>query len=178
MPLLFPTQGTLSDAFSPRLPFGSEPPQSQPSSADRYPARSMVEGGKSNAGTLSKEAQSELRKASQTLQEKNGEIQLHSAKYYAACTFGGLIACVGPMVVTRPPERGLRNEIGPDPCSRNALGLSKMSTSGGFKDVQGQFRSLGQDCSSRRLPRYLHWLESHHSWLLCILPTVRITTRF
>lgn len=178
MPLLFPTQGTLSDAFSPRLPFGSEPPQRQPSSADRYPAWSTVEGGKSNAGTLSKEAQSELRKASQTLQEKTGEIQLHSAKYYAACTFGGLIACVGSMIVTRPPGRDLRNEIGLDPCSRNALRLSKMSTSGEFKDVQGQFRSLGQDCSSRRLPRYLHWLESHPFWLLCIHPTVRIDIRF
>ncbi|MCJ1342852.1 hypothetical protein MMC31_001041, partial [Peltigera leucophlebia] len=93
MPLLFPTQGTLSDAFSPRMPFGSEPSQQQPSPADRYPAWSTVEGGKSNAGTLSKEAQSELRKASQTLQAKKGEIQLHSPQYYAACTFGGLIAC-------------------------------------------------------------------------------------
>lgn len=104
MPLLFPTQGTLSDAFSPRMPFGSEPSQQQPSPADRYPAWSTVEGGKSNAGTLSKEAQSELRKASQTLQAKKGEIQLHSPQYYAACTFGGLIACVGSMMVTRPSE--------------------------------------------------------------------------
>lgn len=95
MPLLFPTQGTLSDAFSPHMPFGSEPPQSQSALEDRYPAWSTVEGGKSNAGTLSKEAQSELKKASQTLQDKTGGIQLHSSKYYAACTFGGLIACVG-----------------------------------------------------------------------------------
>lgn len=136
MPLLFPTQGTLSDAFSPRLPFGSEPPQQPPSPADRYPAWSTVEGGKSNAGTLSKEAQSELRKASQTLQAKKGDIQLHSAKYYAACTFGGVIACVCLRMVTRPPG-DLRNEIGVNPYSRNALGLSQMSTSGGFKDVQG-----------------------------------------
>lgn len=105
MPLLFPTQGTLSDAFSPRLPFGSEPPKEQASPPDSYPAWSTVEGGKSNAGTLSKEAQSELRKASQNIQARKGEIQLHSAKYYAACTFGGLIACVGSMMVTRPPEK-------------------------------------------------------------------------
>lgn len=98
MPLLFPTQGTLSDAFSP-LPFGRTPepdvPQSlHKSKQDQYPAWSTVEDLKSKAGTLSNEAQTELRKASQTVQAKTGKIELYSGKYYSTCILGGLIACV------------------------------------------------------------------------------------
>ena len=104
MPLLFPTQGTLSDAFSPRLPFGSAPEEStqhespQESPPSRYPAWSTVEDVKSRADTLSQEAQNELKKASQNIQAKTGKIELYSGKYYATCIFGGLIACVGSFV--------------------------------------------------------------------------------
>lgn len=49
---------------------------------------------KSKAGALSNEAQKEIAKASSAAQAKTGQIELYSAKYYAACTFGGLVACV------------------------------------------------------------------------------------
>lgn len=98
MPLLFPTQGTLSDAFSP-LPFGRSPePDEQQSlhesQRDRYPAWSTAEDLKSKAGTLSEEAQTELKKASQTVSAKTGKIELYSGKYYYTCILGGLVACV------------------------------------------------------------------------------------
>lgn len=101
MPLLFPTQGTLSDAFSTKLPFGQSPPQSelheQSSNlhSSRYPAWSTVEDIKAKAGALSNEAQNELKKSSQIVQAKTGTIELYSTKYYATCTLGGLLACVG-----------------------------------------------------------------------------------
>ena len=102
MPLLFPTQGTLSDAFSPRLPFGraaSEPGSEKRTSykarTDLYPAWSAVDDVKIKAGQLTEEAQKEYTKASEAAQAKAGRIELYSPKYYAACTFGGLLACVG-----------------------------------------------------------------------------------
>jgi solute carrier family 25 (mitochondrial phosphate transporter), member 3 len=36
----------------------------------------------------------EFSKASNAAQAKAGKIELYSAKYYAACTFGGIMACV------------------------------------------------------------------------------------
>lgn len=102
MPLLFPTQGTLSDAFSAKLPFGQAEslPQSNnvASPADRYSIWSPSEDIKNKAGALSDQAASELRRSSQAVQARTGQIELHSAKYYATCTLGGIIACVGFLV--------------------------------------------------------------------------------
>lgn len=50
---------------------------------------------KAKAGALSSEAQNELKKSSQIVQARTGNIELYSAKYYATCTLGGLLACVG-----------------------------------------------------------------------------------
>jgi solute carrier family 25 phosphate transporter 3 len=36
----------------------------------------------------------QLDKASHVAQDKIGKIEMFSPKYYAACTFGGLLACV------------------------------------------------------------------------------------
>ncbi|MCJ1423749.1 hypothetical protein MMC29_001633 [Sticta canariensis] len=100
MPLLFPTQGTLSHAFSP-LPFGRAPepdeqlPVSKPHKPQqhRYPAWSAVEDLKSKAGTLSEEARTELKKPGQLVRPTSGTIELYSQKYYSTCIIGGLIAC-------------------------------------------------------------------------------------
>ena len=63
----------------------------------RFPTKafSAAEDAKGKAQALSAEAQREIQKASSAARAKTGEIELYSAKYYAACTFGGLIACVG-----------------------------------------------------------------------------------
>jgi solute carrier family 25 (mitochondrial phosphate transporter), member 3 len=102
MPLLFPTQGTLSDAFSPKLPFGQVESSSQSNNAssntppsDRYSVWSPIEDLKTKASTLSEEAATELKRSSEAVQARTGQIELHSAKYYATCTLGGLLACVG-----------------------------------------------------------------------------------
>ena len=108
MPLLFPTQGTLSEAFSPRLPFGQAAPEQQHASevpSDHYSAWSTVEDVKSKAGSLSEEARRELNQATQTIQPKRTEIELYSPKYYATCTLGGLVACVGFLALERSAEQ-------------------------------------------------------------------------
>jgi solute carrier family 25 phosphate transporter 3 len=105
MPLLFPTQGTLHDCFHPAIPFSRRPENPvQPNTAPKrsslqarpelYTAWSVVDDAKNKANALSQEAQKEFEKASATAQAKAGHIELYSAKYYAACTFGGLLACV------------------------------------------------------------------------------------
>ena len=96
MPSLFPSYSILQDAFSLHQPFrqARAEPLNPSSHRDRFIAWSAVDDVKSRAGNLSTEAQKELSKASQTAQAKAGTIELYSGKYYAACTFGGLIACV------------------------------------------------------------------------------------
>jgi len=103
MPLLFPTQQTLHDMFHPAIPYGQRPetltaptPKRTPLQArpELYKAWSVVDDPKNKANALSAEAQKEFEKASSKAQAKVGHIELYSAKYYAACTFGGLLACV------------------------------------------------------------------------------------
>lgn len=112
MPLLFPTQGTLHDVFHPALPFGRRPdppvePTPSPSKrtslqarSELYTAWSVVDDAKDKANKLSAEATKEFEKASAKAQGKAGHIELYSAKYYAACTFGGLLACVSTSLQT------------------------------------------------------------------------------
>ncbi|KAM7208110.1 Mitochondrial carrier domain containing protein [Naviculisporaceae sp. PSN 640] len=69
---------------------GPTPYQAQP---ELYYAYSMVDDAKNKARKLSAEAQRDLDAASKKAQAKTGKIELYSGKYYAACTFGGLLAC-------------------------------------------------------------------------------------
>lgn len=59
-----------------------------------YPAYSIIDDAKNKASKLSAEAAKDFEAASQKAQAKAGKIELFSGKYYAACTFGGLMACV------------------------------------------------------------------------------------
>lgn len=106
MPLLYPSQDTLHDVFHQAIPFGrcavvsqqaaSLPPKRTPLQArtELFPTWSVVDDAKNKANALSAEATKEFEKASAKAQAKAGHIELYSAKYYAACTFGGLLACV------------------------------------------------------------------------------------
>ena len=93
MPLLLPTQSALNEVFSSRHPLSAARPKI-PSPAPNFSAWSVAEDAKSKASALSEEAQKEIAKASSAAQAKTGQIELYSPKYYAACTFGGLVACV------------------------------------------------------------------------------------
>ncbi|EMT62336.1 hypothetical protein FOQG_07955 [Fusarium oxysporum f. sp. raphani 54005] len=81
-------QGTVYSPLSakPRTPYEAH--------LELFPAySSVVQDVKGKAKELSAEATAEFEKASAKAQAKAGKIELYSGKYYAACTFGGLMAC-------------------------------------------------------------------------------------
>ena len=59
-----------------------------------YGAFSVVDDTKDKAKQLSAEAQKEFDKAVAKAKPATGKMELYSGSYYAACTFGGLLACV------------------------------------------------------------------------------------
>ncbi len=102
MPPFFPTIGALQDVFSSQTTYAqyaSNPPLEQhlPNAPKqrRFAAWSTIDDGDTKAGALSAEARKEISQANVGARGKTGQIELYSPKYYAACTFGGLMACVG-----------------------------------------------------------------------------------
>jgi solute carrier family 25 phosphate transporter 3 len=100
MPLL-PSAQAIQAAFFPSNPIAPFASQKQAPAPSRYRAReelypvwSAVDDAKAKAAKLGDTATKEFEKASSAAQAKAGKIELYSAKYYAACTFGGLMACV------------------------------------------------------------------------------------
>ena len=97
---LFPRQDTLHQAFGKPAVVGRFPggprPKATPYQArpELFGAYSVVDDAKNKAQKLGNEAAKELEAASQKTQQKTGKIELYSGEYYAACTFGGLLACV------------------------------------------------------------------------------------
>ncbi|KAI9894961.1 MAG: hypothetical protein M1814_000182 [Vezdaea aestivalis] len=100
MPLLFPTYSTISTTFCSQSPLlqllrqtsTAEKPMSY-SSSNRFPIWSVLEDARVKAEKLGDAAAKDFDKASAKAQAKAGNIELYSPKYYAACTFGGLMAC-------------------------------------------------------------------------------------
>jgi solute carrier family 25 (mitochondrial phosphate transporter), member 3 len=93
---LFPNTAALAQAFTPTSPYYKPAPKpvEQPEKRRYFPAWSTADDAKAKAQELSAAAQQELEKASAKAQAKVGGIELYSAKYYAACTIGGILACV------------------------------------------------------------------------------------
>lgn len=97
MPLPFPSPAALCTAFPSATAFGGavEPPRTKGQARQElYGTWSAVDDAKDKANQLSDAAVKEFEKASGKAQEKAGKIELYSPKFYAACTFGGLLACV------------------------------------------------------------------------------------
>ena len=97
MAILYPSLGILHDNFAKKHPFNGQSQSSRQEPCLPEPSRfpSKAFSAEETAQSLSAEAQKEVQKASAAARAKTGEIELYSPKYYAACTFGGLIACVG-----------------------------------------------------------------------------------
>lgn len=100
MQTVFPSHQTLHLALSGCSPFPTrlaESPSKHPSKwaarQELYPALSVTEDAKNKATKLSNAAVAEFEKASSSAQAKTGEIVMYSPKFYAACTFGGILAC-------------------------------------------------------------------------------------
>lgn len=98
---LFPNSPALYQVFCPTSPYykPAAKPVEHPQKRSIFSTWSAADAVKDKAIQLSDAAQAEYEKASQKAQAKAGGIELYSAKYYAACTFGGLMACVRGFLV-------------------------------------------------------------------------------
>jgi solute carrier family 25 phosphate transporter 3 len=99
---MVPSEDVIVSTFSSQHPLRQPAKHPQLSGApdtrrrEPFPAWSVVDDTKKKADAFAKEASREFNVASQKAQAKTGKIELWSPKYYAACTVGGLLACVGP----------------------------------------------------------------------------------
>ncbi len=93
---LFPSPTAIHQAFVPTSPYykPAAKPVEHPQKRPIFSTWSAADAAKNKAIELSEAAQAEYNKASQKAQAKAGGIELYSAKYYAACTVGGILACV------------------------------------------------------------------------------------
>jgi solute carrier family 25 phosphate transporter 3 len=95
MPPFFPSLAAIHNAFAPTAGHMNAQKLAQTTAYEvdttAYYSYSTVED---KAKQLSNEAVAEIQKASANAQAKVGGIELYSAKYYATCTLGGLMACV------------------------------------------------------------------------------------
>lgn len=67
----------------------------KPKRREPFQAWSAIDDAKAKAASIGKEAAREFELASEKAQQKTGKIEPWSAQYYAACTVGGMLACVG-----------------------------------------------------------------------------------
>ena len=92
---LFPCQSAISQSFLPTSPFYKPAkPVEHPQKRPIFSSWAAADTVKDKAIDLTEAAGREYEKASSKTQSKVGGIELYSGKYYAACTFGGILACV------------------------------------------------------------------------------------
>jgi solute carrier family 25 phosphate transporter 3 len=72
-----------------------------------FSAWSAIDDVKKTADSIAHEAAREYNIASHKAQEKAGKIEMWTPKYYASCTFGGLLACVS-IYHPRYPNDGIQ----------------------------------------------------------------------
>lgn len=98
---MFPSESVIANTFAAQHPLKRS--QAKPSTTpeapaslrrEPFPAWSAIDDAKHKADALKHEAMREYELASQKAQAKAGKIEPWTAKYYAACTFGGMLACV------------------------------------------------------------------------------------
>lgn len=96
-PSMDTVQGSMYTPTATRFAHGKPTPyQARP---ELYAAFSVVDDAKDKAKQLSAEAQKEFDKAAAKAKPAASKMELYSPSYYAACTFGGLMACVSQTVV-------------------------------------------------------------------------------
>jgi solute carrier family 25 (mitochondrial phosphate transporter), member 3 len=103
MPGLYPDSSTLYNARLPTSPiYKPAAPVEHPQKRPIFSSWSAADTVKNEAQKVASDAAATYEKASNKAQAKVGGIELYSGKYYAACTFGGIIACVGILNGLRP----------------------------------------------------------------------------
>ena len=136
MPSLFPSITAISSAFAPTSPSHK---QSEAALSTSWQAREDLYHNfqaSDKAQKLSDAAVQEFEKASQAAQDKAGKIELYSAKYYAACTFGGVMACGLTHTAVTPLDLvKCRRQVDSKLYSGNMDGWRKIARADGFRGV-------------------------------------------
>jgi solute carrier family 25 (mitochondrial phosphate transporter), member 3 len=93
--MLFPSQSVIYNSLLPAAsPFYKPPPVEHPQKRPIFSSWSAADTVKDKAEQVAADAAKQYEKASNKAQAKVGGIELYSGKYYAACTAGGILACV------------------------------------------------------------------------------------
>lgn len=123
-------------------------PTEHPQKRPIFSAWSAADTAKEKAIELSDAAQKEYEKASTAAQAKVGGIELYSGKYYAACTVGGILACVRLHIrrlhCTQTPFANPNAGYHPRCCDSPRFG--QMPSPGRCKALQEQLPSVVDDC--------------------------------
>ncbi|KIW07935.1 uncharacterized protein PV09_01841 [Verruconis gallopava] len=138
MPIVFPTASALSAQFSASSPASFLQPRRTPREAPEHvwSAWSTADDVKAKAAKVSDKAVKEYEKASAKAQEKVGKIELYSAKYYAACTFGGLLACGLTHTAVTPLDLvKCRRQVDPKMYKGNFEAWAKIGRAEGFRGI-------------------------------------------
>lgn len=140
----FPSASALAATFGTSYPYRtSSNNATSPATRSPYEARSnlysswdIAEDAKNKAAGLSDAAQKELQKASAMAQAKTGTIELYSGKYYATCTFGGLMACgLTHWAVTPLDLVKCRRQVDSKTYTSNMDGWRKIISSNGYRGI-------------------------------------------
>lgn len=103
---------------------------------DLFPTWSVADDAKAKTKALSAEAIREFEKASAKAQAKTGKIELYSAKYYAACTFGGLMACGLTHTAVTPLDLvKCRRQVEPKMYTGNFQAWGKIGRAEGLRGI-------------------------------------------
>jgi len=143
MPIPFPSQGILRDVFTSSSPLttrksdlGQAPRSRYEARQELYPAWSAIDDVKKKGEQLSDAAVKEFEKASSKAQAKAGHIELYSPKYYAACTFGGLMACGLTHTAVTPLDLvKCRRQVDSKMYKGNFEAWGKISRAEGFRGI-------------------------------------------
>ncbi|PYH92732.1 mitochondrial carrier [Aspergillus ellipticus CBS 707.79] len=138
---MFPSDSDITNAFASQHPLGQPTANQMPEAAatkrrEPFPAWNVVEDTKKKANAIAKEATREFDVASQKAQAKAGHIEPWTPKYYAACTFGGILACgITHTAVTPLDLIKCRRQVDPLLYKSNAEAFRKIRGAEGFRGV-------------------------------------------
>ena len=139
--MFYPTQRTLCHAFAPASPHGpgrnaSHAGSPSPLADDDYNCCNASDDIQNKASKLSQSAAAEFDKASHAAQAKAGAIPLYSAKFYGACTAGGVLACGMTHTAVTPLDLvKCRRQVDPNMYKGNFEAWGKIARAEGFRGV-------------------------------------------
>ncbi|PNS20173.1 hypothetical protein CAC42_5623 [Sphaceloma murrayae] len=144
MPSLFPGLEALSLTLGSLIPRNACTDNSQLATSktttfnrrDIFQTWSVADDAKQTAKHLGDVAAKDFEKASATAQAKAGPIPLYSGKYFAACTFGGLLACgVTHWAVTPLDLVKCRRQVDPKMYKGNFEAWGKIRAAEGVRGI-------------------------------------------